>query len=96
MSVTELPFTILSSSSKTDHADPTSRQRPIHMDILFKSAPVHLHAIAFENYYTANLTILHATSPPSSSGAASWTPVRSRLSELFDFSRFATLSSSFL
>ena len=34
------------------------------IDVTFADAPVDVHWVAFENYYTASVTVLHTNSPP--------------------------------
>ena len=52
-------------------------RRP-YLDVDFTDAPVDLHWIAFENYYTATVSVFSAEVDPSTK-AVRWVPVVSKL-----------------
>uniref|UniRef100_A0A7S0L245 Uncharacterized protein n=1 Tax=Coccolithus braarudii TaxID=221442 RepID=A0A7S0L245_9EUKA len=59
-------------------------QWPDQLDITFADAPVELHCIAFANYYTATITVLHSQTAPSSRSVGPWTTVVSKLQLMTD------------
>ena len=83
-----LQHVVLPSDDGAEGAPSTAPQQQ-YIDVHFANAPVHLHWIAFENYYCASLTILHCAQPAAAAGTSAdgaagasaevWTPVVERL-----------------